>query len=258
MIFVTLFQSATAQFNFKNKKGRISPWEIGLSGGITTFVTSVNPESGAPDKLINYWKRDINLGFGLSVTRNISPSLGVELGYLNTHLSGSWSNKFQVPAGYGTYPSPLTFNSKINEFDLLMVFNLNKIFHPGGDKDPWHLYAKTGIGVAHINDKQNFYPADNPYLKVSFVADGGVSVSMSEKVKLMVGSSFRLVNTDNLDGVHVVGIDPSGNIVGYTSILELYNYTYLRLSYSFGEMGSKNSRCIFMNKPAKRRIYRRH
>lgn len=221
-------------------------------------MTSVNPESGAPDKLINYWNRDINLGFGLSVTRNISPSLGVELGWLNTHLSGTWSNKIPVPLAYATFPTPLTFNSKINEADLLMVFNLNKIFHPGNDKDPWHLYVKTGIGITHINDKQNFFPADNPYLKMSFVADGGVSISVSEKIKLMVGSSFRLANTDNLDGVHVVGADLNGNILGYKHILEIYNYTYLRLSYSFGQMGSKNSRCIFMNKPAKRRNYRRY
>ncbi len=253
---ILLFQSATAQSNKNKRIGHISPWEIGVSGGISSFNNTINIAPGVTDNLVNYWYRDINPGIGLSVVRNISPSLGIELNWLNTRLTGRWNNTYPPLAVSAGYSLPLTFDSKINQFDLMMAFNLNQIYHPGNDKDRWHLYFKTGIGMTHIKDNQNFYPGESPYLRISVVADGGVSVSISEKVKLMAGSSFRFVNTDNLDGVHIEGT-VNGNSVRYINISEIYNYTYLRVSYSWGHFGSKKSSCVYMNKRAKHRNYRR-
>lgn len=258
IISVALLQDATAQKHFKDKTGRISPWEIELSGGFSSFMTSVNPDADANNKQINYWHNDFNPGIGLSVVRNISPSLGIEINWLNTRLTGTWDNQFPPLAIAVGYPAPLTYNSKINQFDLMMAFNLNKIYKPGNDEDKWHIYLKPGIGIAHIKDNQNFFPGDSPYLRVSAVLDAGISVSLSEKIKIMAGSSFRFVNTDNLDGVHVLTTDSEGNPVGQEKVYEYYNYTYLRVSYSFGRFGSRKSNCSFGNKRVKTRIYKRY
>ena len=53
----------------------------------------------------------------------------------------------------------------------------------------------------------------------------------------MIGSTFRFVNTDNLDGVHVVSTDLNGKTVEYMKVYEIYNYTYLRVSYNLGDIG---------------------
>jgi len=258
ILIISPFQTASAQNHSKKHTGYITPWEISLSVGFTTFVTSVNPAQGASDRLINYWYRDKNPGIGFSVTRNFSPALGVELNWLNTRLTGTWNDKWAPLTVSAGYPIPLTFNSKINQLDLVMTFNLNKIVHPGNEIDNWHLFFKTGLGLSHIKDNQDFFPGESPYNRLSFITDGGLSVSVSEKVKLMAGSSFRFVNTDNLDGVHVESTDLNGNTVGYINIFEIYTYTYLKMSYSLGHFGSKKSSCSFMDNQQKHRAHRKH
>jgi len=166
-------------------------------------VTSVNPSSGTMSGQINYWSRDENPGIGLSVMRNISPAVGLELNYLTTRLTGTWNNSYSPLVISAGHESPLTFDSRISQFDLMAMFNLNQMMLPGDEEDLWHIYLKPGVGLALINDNKNFYPGASPYNKMSLVIDAGLSVSMSDKIKLNLGSSFRSVNTDNLDGVHV-------------------------------------------------------
>ena len=248
-LFIIIFpQSISAQNQKKKQIGHTTQWEIGLSGGISTFTNSVNIDPGVTDNLVNYWYREANPGFGLSITRNISPSLGIELNWLNTRLTGRWNNTYPPFTIYVGQPDPLTFNSKINQLDLMMAFNLNKVYRPGNEKDNWHLFFNTGIGIIQIKDNRNFYPGASPYIQFSVVADAGASVSLNENVKLMAGSSIRIVKTDNLDGVHIQGIDQNENRVEYSRIFEIYNFTYLKVSYSWGQKLSKNTNRNKINK----------
>jgi hypothetical protein len=257
-ILVILFvQNVSAQWHKNGTTGSVSLWEIGLSGGVSSFVTSVNPSSATMSGQINYWSRDENPGIGLSVVRNISPAFGIELNYLNTRLTGTWNNKYPPLAISVGHESPLTFDSRINQFDLMAAFNLNQMLLPGDEEDLWHIYLKTGVGLTHINDNKNFYPGDNPYNKMSLVIDAGLSVSMSDKIKLMLGSSFRSINTDNLDGVHVESTDLNGKTISYMKVYEIYNYTYLKVSYCLGDFGSKKTKNTFKNKKGKYRIFRK-
>jgi hypothetical protein len=256
ILLILLCGNALSQQNFNQQTGQISAWEIGLSTGVASFVTSVNPQSGAPDKMINYWSRDLKPGFGLSVVRNISPVLGIEMNLLNTSLTGTWNDKTPPLNIRPGHSNPLTFNSSVSQFSLLMTFNINQLILPGDNEDTWHLFLKTGAGIAHIKDNKNFFPGDSPYTKMSFVADMGLSVSLSERIKLMAGTSFRSVITDNLDGVHVTSTDANGQTVSSTKVYEIYNYNYLQISYSLGNFGSTNKRGTFRNEKGKYRVYR--
>ncbi len=245
ILLILSLGEVSAKKPWDRRTGTISPWEFGLSGGVSTFITTINPDMDATENKINYWDNDLNPGIGLSVVRNFSPSLGIEVNWLNTRLSGTWSDKYPPLPVSATYDSPLTFDSRINQFDLMMAFNVNQIFLPGDDEDLWHLFFKTGMGIAHINDKRNFFPGDSPSNELSFVLDAGISVSLNEKIKLMAGSSFRFADTDNLDGVHVTGSDINGNTISNMNVFEIYNFTYLRISYSLGDFGKKNGSCPF-------------
>jgi len=190
-------------------------------------VTSVNFNPGAPNKNINYWNNNLNPGIGLSVLRNFSPAVGLEINWLNTRLTGKWNDNWPpLPISVGR-ETPLTYNSQINQFDLMIGINLNQIMLPGDNEDVWHLFIKTGAGIADIHDNKKFYPGIN-YVRLSFPLDLGLSVSISKRMKFQIGSTLRFVNTDNLDGVHVTYTNLNGDTVTPTHILEIYNYTYLK------------------------------
>jgi hypothetical protein len=228
ILIILIFVGFSAQGQQSKDPNKITPWEIGLSAGVSSFITSVNPEA-APHR-INYWNNDLNPGIGLSLTHNISPSLGVEGVWLNTRLTGQWNNRFPpLPVAAG-HDNPLTFNSGINQFDLLMAFNVNQILLPGEKEDPWHIFVKTGIGLTLINDQKRFYSNDHPYQKYGLTLDAGFSCSLSRRMKLQAGSAWRFVDTDNLDGVHVTSSDGTA----YYKVYEIYNYNYLRLTYCLG------------------------
>jgi hypothetical protein len=258
IIVILLLQNVSAQRSFNKPTRTFSRWEIGLSGGVSSFVTSVNPSSGTMSGQINYWTRDLNPGIGLSVVRNISPAFGIEIDWLNTRLTGTWNNRYPPLAISVGRESPLTFNSGINQFDLMAAFNINQIILRGKKEDRWHLFLKTGIGSTYIRDIKKVNGDLNTNTRISFVIDAGLSVLTTEKIKLMLGTSFRSVNTDILDVVMVTTNDLNGKIVNYMKVYEIYNYTYLRVSYNLGKPGSKKSRGTSRNKRGKCPIYQRN
>lgn len=235
---VTLFLlfltgNSYAQKSSHSRSGQMAPWEIHVSSGVSFFVTSVNPQSSV-NRNVNYWSRDPNPGVSVAFTKNITPSFGLEINWLRTRLSGTWNNQYLALPIAERYESPLTFKSKINQFDLMMTFNLNQIFLPGEIEDKWHLFIKPGIGVSLIKDTKAFYSYLGYYSRISYLLDAGFSYSISSRVKLKVGSTFRGSNTDNYDGVHVGGRNPDGSTFDYLHAFEFYNYNYLGLTINLG------------------------
>lgn len=255
ILLILLFQNASAKRYINNRIATISPWEVGISSGVSLFVNSFNPEKGALNKQINYWHSDVNPGIELFVVRNISPSLGIEINWLNTRFTGTWDDKWPPHPISSNYESPLTYNTQINQFDLMMVFNADQIMLPGDEEDPRHLFFKAGIGISEIKDNKKFYPGIT-YTRISFALGVGYSVSLNERIKLQIGSTFRSVNTDNIDGVHVVANDENGKLVHYMKVFEVFNYSYLRVSYNLGDFGSKKYKGASRNRGLIFRIFR--
>ncbi|NEW83389.1 MAG: hypothetical protein GZ094_13620 [Mariniphaga sp.] len=65
----------------------ITPWEIGLSTGASIYGTSFIQKPDATYMRNSFWYRDVNPAIGLFAVRNISPSIGIEMSWLNTCLS---------------------------------------------------------------------------------------------------------------------------------------------------------------------------
>ena len=243
IVLFSFVQNSYAQWNNRYRFNPSSLWEIGISAGVSTFMTSINPEAGSENRYTNYWTPQINPGFGLAIKYNIIPSLGVEVNYLNTRLTGTWSNEYPTHPSSGGHDSPLTFDSKINQFDLLATFNLNQLILPDDDPEFWHVYVKTGPGLSQIIDKEKFYADKDSfnYKRFSYSVDAGASFTISESVKILFGTNFRLVNSDNLDGLHIFDYDNEGNVSkAYFHVSEIYNFTYLRVNYCFGTIGKQS------------------
>lgn len=242
IIALTIAQSTVAQ-NGRRSSGDASSWEIGFSGGLSKFLTSINPNSDAIYPKFNYWNADFNAGITISVVKIISPKFSAGFELHTTKLSGSWNvnNGYPLPpAAGGVIPNP--FKTGVNVADLFVLANLNQIVAPNSANDKWFLFVKGGFGLTFIKEYSSLYPygSGNPP-KYTIIYGGGLSYTISDKIKLQLGTSWYRVETDRLDGVHTLkpgladGPDPN---YAY-NVKERYIYPYVGISYGFGKANFK-------------------
>jgi hypothetical protein len=262
IIVLTFAQSTVAQ-NGRRSSDDASSWEIGFSGGLSRFLTSINPNSDAIYKKFNYWNADFNAGITISVVKIISPKFSAGFELMTTKLSGSWNvnNGYPIPPlaiALGLpYPNP--FKTGVNVANLFVLANLNKIVAPNRANDKWFLFAKGGFGLAFLKEYSGLYPLGQPgnLYKYTYVLGGGISYTVNEKVKLKLGTSWYRVETDRLDGVHT--LKPGGNYENNTgfafNIKERYIYPYIEVTYG---LGKANFKAHFFQKSRTRSIWTKH
>jgi len=243
LITILMFQVATiirAQ-NF----GKQHKWEVGISGGATEFLNSINPNSEAQYKKFNYWNSNLNSSFSLSVIRNISSQFSAEIEWITSKLSGTWNQNsgYEVPQSaidLGLpYPDP--FKTGINEFDLMVSINLNKVILPKSKNDKWYVFIKGGGGVVLLKEYQALFPYSTPGnpFKYSIAYGTGFSYKIDDKVKIKLGLTFRQVETDRLDGIHTM--KPDNPYDPYFNVKEVYCSVYLGMTYTLnGGKGNKS------------------
>ena len=245
MLFVA--QSSFAQYTKRRSKGE-STWEIGFSGGVSKFLTSINPNADATYKKFNYWNTDFNAAITLSVIKTISPKFSAEFEFLTTKLSGKWNvnNGYPVPprAIFNglLYPDP--FKTGVNQINLMLVANLNKIIAPNSANEKWYVFLKGGGGAARIKAYNVLYPYPqwaNEY-EYSIAFGGGLSYSIDDRFKIKLGATWYRVETDRLDGVHTLRPDGDWkkNEGYFYNIKERYIYPYIGLTYGLGQTQSKS------------------
>ena len=235
ILIIFISQGAIAQnWNNRSKKDNNRLFEIGISIGGASFVSTYNPNPEPPETFINYWNNDINPGIGVSIANNISPVFGIEIGYLHTSLTGTWNDKWPpYPVGAG-YDTPLTYDNSINQYELLFAFNISKLISPRTATGKWNVYVRTGPGITNIIDHKEFYndQYNHNYNRFSWTLDPGVSYQINDRFKLKAGSSWKIVTTDNVDGIHIYFDKPGWNY--NNNITEFYQYTYVSVHYCLG------------------------
>jgi len=270
IVFILLcFTQSTVAQRRRFNSDVMNSWEFGFSGGVSQFLTSINPNSDATYKKFNYWNNDFNSAVTLSVTKNFSPKFGAEFEFLTTKLSGSWNTNspygVPLPATPTNFPGP--FKTGINQFSLLLVPNLNKIIAPNSSSK-WNLFVKVGISALLLKEYSGLYEyvKDNGF-KYALAYGGGFSYTINEKLKIKLGSMWYIVDTDRLDGVHTMRPFQSpdardDNSVFYFNVKERYMYPYIGVTYGIGKAQSKahfiqgnNSRFLWFKKA--RHKYRR-
>ncbi|MCX6238894.1 MAG: outer membrane beta-barrel protein [Bacteroidia bacterium] len=234
ILMLIVCQAATAKKKRTKSKDSTTPFEVGLSLGGSSFITSFNPDAKGSDRFVNYWQNKINPGVGLTVTRNVYPWLGIGLNYLFTSFTGTWNDKSLTMPVPLNGDNQLSYKSMINQFDLLLNFNINKLVAPGKARDKWNIYIRTGPGYTMIKDNIVFFTGQlsKNTIRFSYTFDPGVSFRLSDNIKLKAGIALRIVFTDNLDGVHLFSTDPGWKYSYHIS--EIYHYTYLSINYNLG------------------------
>lgn len=242
-IILFLAQSTVAQ-NSQSISGGESSWKIGFSVGVSKFLTSINPNSDAVFKKFNYWNTDYNAAITLSVIKKFSPKFSGEFEFQTTKLSGNWNenNGYPVPLraiDLGLlYPTP--FKTGVNQFNLMLVANLNQIVAPNRASDKWYLFVKGGGGAAFLKEYSALFPYSIPGNKFEYtiVYGGGLSYQIDEKIKLNLGVTWYRVETDRLDGVHTLKpgvVKETSNADFFFNIKERYIYPYIGMTYALGQ-----------------------
>lgn len=263
VVIVLFFTQSTVAQNRRRSLGDASSWEIGFSGGLSKFLTSIDPNSDAIYKKFNYWNADFNAGITVSIVKIISPKFSAGVEIMTTKLSGSWNvnNGYPIPplaiAKGLPYPNP--FKTGVNVADLFVLANLNHIVAPNSANDKWYLFAKGGFGLAFLKEYSGLYPLVQPgnLYKYTYVLGGGVSYTVNEKIKLKLGTSWYRVESDRLDGVHTLkpglalGTDPNYEY----NVKERYIYPYIEVTYG---LGKANFKAHFFQKSRTRSIWFKH
>ena len=157
------------------------------------------------------------------------------------------------------YPEP--FKTGINEFDLMLSVNLNKVFLPKLRNDNWHVFIKGGGGAVLIKEYQALFPyatTGNPF-KYSIAYGAGLSYKIGDKLKLKLGLTFRQVETDRLDGIHTMR--PVAPYDAIFNVKEVYSSTCLGITYTFsgakGKIFGRNNKNFPWFQPASKK-YKGH
>ena len=217
------------------------PWEIGVSGGLSRFVTAFNPNQDAVLKKFNYWNDDINPAFSLSVIKNFSPTLSGELEWVNTKLSGSWNTKngYPIPprdvANGISIPQP--FETGINEFDFLLNVKLNWLSSLLTKNKALRIFLRGGIGLDLLKDYRALYHFDLPRngYAYSILYGGGISYQVAPKLTIKASVMMSRVTTDRLDGVREIKPEPFAtgtNTFYYYNLKERYVRPYIGIIYA--------------------------
>jgi outer membrane protein OmpA-like peptidoglycan-associated protein len=226
---------------------RDTSWEIGISGGVSKFGKSINPNPEAPYKKFNYWKSDYSAGFSASVIKNFSTKISAEVELFSTKLSGTWNSNsgYLVPplaiANGLTVPKP--FETSIKQINAFVAVNLNQLFKPQRTNDKWYIFAKGGVGVGILKANSSLYNFPRPNEGVySTLYGGGVAYRIKENIKLKAGVTFTRIASDRLDGIHelIPGKPLTGSDANYFyNIKERFAYPYVAVTYRIGRKKKK-------------------
>ena len=235
-IVLLIAQTSVAQYG-RRVSADYNSWEIGFSGGVSRFLNTINPNSGAIYKKYNYWNADFDPAISLSVIKNFSPKFSAEAEWLTTKLSGSWNplNGYPVPSlatKYGLdYPNP--FKTGINQFNLLFAANLNKIIAPNLINENWNLFVNGGGGLVFLKQYSALYTLGNHSpAKYAILLGGGMSYQFNEKLKLKLGANWITVKSDRLDGVQARNEADTDNLY---NVNDKYLYSYIGITYGLSK-----------------------
>lgn len=265
-----LVETSYAQYRRRSTGSTKGSWEVSLTGGVSKFLTTVNPNADALYKKFNLWKADMNPAVSLSIARNFSPKFSAELAWMTTQLSGTWNEN----SGYPVHPLAIAkgltydppFKTGINQFSLLLGANLNQIIAPNMNNDTWNIFVKGGMGYTHLKYYEGLYVYGPDKKKESSIIYGlGGNYKIQDNLKFQLGAYWHSVRTDRLDAVHNLktGATTYHNEDHIFNCNEKYLYAYVGLSYSFGQAVSKahfiqrNNRSFLWFKPSTRSYRRR-
>ncbi len=230
-LFCSIFlnpQVAEAQHYDGGRSRFIDNFVLNLNVGPTLFYGDISLKSPL--------QNGSELGFGVILRKQISPTFSIGTQILNAKLHGSVLN---WPNGD---PANLSFDASIIEFNLHSTFNLSNAILGHNPQRIVDFYGFAGVGISNwestsLNSETNevrtngFDPEGNNAWtpELIFPMGIGVRINLSSTIGLTMESIYHIANSDNLD---TYSIDKKTN--------DPFLYTSIGLSFNLSGL-SKTS-----------------
>ncbi|MFA5246039.1 MAG: OmpA family protein [Pedobacter sp.] len=207
-------------------RGQYRTWSLGINAGVL-----------APGVLVggtnDFNKPNLNLGYGLSLRKQLDHNFGLELALVSGKISGENdpSKSYVAPGSFSSFETDLGYTATLNgvvnvgTIDFLQRENAVNFIVKAG----WGLAAYAPRVPFDWKDKAGD-DRDNKYVKEVVVPVGAaVKFKVSERVNFDLGYTMNFLDGDNLDGVYA---KPNSK--------DKWSYTSAGLEFSLGSTSKPN------------------
>ena len=203
-------------------------WNVGLNAGVLSPV-ALTGASGTN----NYSNWDMNLGYGLTIRKQLAHSFGLELSGLAGTLSGSNKNATNgIQDGRTSFKTSLDWSA-----NLMGIVNVATIDFLRRENSI-NFLVKAGFGLSgysnkYVDDKNKTFNNGSTTTK-QIPVGVGVKFRISERVNFDLGHNMYFLGSNDLDG---------GNTSAPTTkqaSKDKYSYSYAGIEFSFGPKSKPN------------------
>ncbi len=209
-------------------RGQYRSWSFGINGGVLSPFVAIG---GTND----FNKMDVNLGYGISLRKQLGHAFGLEGNIFRGKVSGSRQNatispkEFETEIGYAAdirgvvNVATVDFLRRENSVNFFVTAGYGLIaYAPKVDGVDWKDKA-----IGDVNDRHDA----KTYVKEAYIPVGaGVKFKVSERVSFNLGYTMHFIDGDNFDGTYANG----------ASNKDKFSYGYAGLEFSLGSKSKPN------------------
>lgn len=210
-------------------RGQYRSWNIGVNAGVLAPVIPTGT-SGTN----NYTNWDLNLGYGLTIRKQLAHSFGIELSGLRGELSGS--NK---DATNGVQDNLKSFKTSLDwSANIMGVVNVATVDFLRRE-NAVNFIVKAGFGMSGYSNKItdiNTITTDNGSTTTKQIPVGvGVKFKITDRVNFDLGYNMYFLNSVDLDG----GRHTTASTLRESS-KDKYSYGYGGIEFILGSKSKAN------------------
>lgn len=201
-------------------------WSIGVNGGVLSPFIAV----GGSNDFTNF---DVNLGYGLSLRKQLGHAFGLEGNIFRGKVSGT--NKDAVG---GAVNGVKEFETEMQyAVDLRGVVNVATVDFLRRENSV-NFFVTAGYGLVAYNPKVDGVDqkgkwgedGDKDFVKEAYIPVGaGVKFKVSDRVSFNLGYTMHFIDGDNFDGVYAKATSK-----------DKFSYGYAGLEFSLGSKSKPN------------------
>lgn len=219
-------------------RGQYRTWSIGVNGGVLSPFLAIG---GSND----FTNADVNLGYGISIKKQLGHAFGLEGNIFRGKVSGTNKDAQggiqyvggQYASGVRDFKTQIGYAADIRgvvnvaTVDFLRRENSVNFFVTAG----YGLVAyapKVTAGNGTITDWKDKAgdSGDKKYVKEAYIPVGaGVKFKVSDRVAFNLGYTMHFIDSDNFDGVYAKG-----------TTKDKFSYGYAGLEFSLGSKSKPN------------------
>jgi len=212
-------------------RGQYRTWSIGVNAGVLSPFVAIG---GSND----FKNADVNLGYGISLKKQLGHAFGLEGNIFRGKVSGT--NK-DMPGGQQNgitnfetqigYAADIRGVVNVATVDFLRRENSVNFFVTVGYGLVAYAPKVTAVGGAVTDWKDKAGDNhDKTYVKEAYIPVGaGVKFKVSDRVAFNLGYTMHFIDSDNFDGVYAKG-----------TTKDKFSYGYAGLEFSLGSKAKPN------------------